>query len=391
MPDARIYDLIAAWPDDGDNPFPSKDERLLNKLRAYRDANVNEFRFINDWKNNLHSREIFEPVEDDLDSICDVKLNNLTSLSDIPQLDYAVKRFFNQNSSLGFSPSMMQWAQSVGGGEAQNDELSIDTIDEENEQIENSAPLNAAYNDAVNEFANVIPDIDSTTAIIPANETATYNWASNYTITYQELEKICLNQARKSLISSKARSLEIEKAEIKRRNELTISINKYFDLNEIAIDLNAREIKFDKMTIAELEILLQQCESKFDSLKTKELFKNGLTLIELGYNSLFPDGIPITKDKRIIIDKSVPKQLQNALFDVRSVPGQAFRQIIDKLDMHIPNGVTVGIEIVKTICKGSKIVDKHDVKIEEIEDEGSEEQSSEQSAEEELEDISYED
>lgn len=391
MAGTRIHDLIVALPDDGDNPFPSKDERLLNKLRNYRDANFNEFRFVKDWKNNLHSREIFEPVEDELDTICDVKLSNLTALSDIPQLDYAVKRFFNQNSSLGFSSSLMQWAQSVGSSNAQNDEISIDDDEEEAVEIggfESSA--NAMYNEAVNEFANVIPDIDSTKAIIPANETATYNWASNYTITYQELEKICLNQARKSLVSSKARSLEIEKAEIKRRNELIIAINKYFDLNEIAIDLNAREIKFDKMTIAELEILLQQCEAKFDSLKTKDLFKNGLTLIELGYNSLFPEGIPITKDKRIVIDSSVPKQLQNALFDVRSVPGQAFRQIIDKLDLHIPNGVTVGVEIVKTICKGSKIVDKNDVKVEEIDDD-EEDNEEDNEEDEELEEVSYED
>ena len=388
MTGTRIHDLIIALPDDGDNPFPSRDERLMNKLRAYRDANIQEFRFVNDWKNNLHSREIFEPVEDVLDTICDVKLNSTTTLSDIPQLDYAVKRFFNQNSSLGFSSSLMQWAKSVGSTEEQDDDFSISDAGTPEPMDFGGEAMSEAYNEVANEFANALPEIDSSKAIIPANETATYNWASNYTITYQELEKICLNQARKSLVSSKARSLEIEKAEIKRRNELILNINKFFDLNEIAIDLNARDIKFDRMTIAELEVLLQQCESKYSSLKTKDLFKNSLTLIELAYNSIFPEGIPITKDKRLVIDKSVPKQLQNALFDYRSVPGHACRRIIDKLDLYIPDGVTVGVEVLKTICKGSKIVDKNSVKIEELDNE---EEDSDTSEDEELEEVSYED
>lgn len=385
----RIYDLVASWPDDGDNPFPSRSEKLITRLRKYRDEHPEEFQFIDDWKNNLHSREIFEPIEDELKTICGVDLEPEMNLSDIPQLDYAVKRFFVQNASLGFSPTLLQWARSIGSSDVQparDEEYTIEEPDYGNEVISEQ------MNEAVNEFANVLPDVNNDEAIVPENEMSTYNWAGNYTISYEELANLCLNQARKSYVSSKARNLEIEKVEMKRRNELCVAINKFFDLNEIATDLNAREQKLDKMTIAQLEVLHQQCEEKFDALKTKDLFKNVLATVEIVYDAWAHDGIKLTKNKSWVIDKGVFKQIQNALFDVRSVPGHACRRIIDKKHIHLPDEATVAIELLKILFKGSHIVSNDKKIIDELDDsdESTDESSDETSEDEELEEVEIE-
>ena len=251
--------------------------------------------------------------------------------------------------------------------EEEDEEYTEDEADEEDEELNAILPENSNIE-------------------LPADETSTYNFASNYTITYEALAQLCLNQARRSYVSSKARSLEIEKEEIKRRNELCSKINQFFNLPEIAATLGQQDTKLEKMTIAELEILQKQCEDKFDMLKTKDMLKNILATFEIGYEAWFPEGIPLGKKRRWTLDPGIPKQLSHALFDERSVPGHAFRRILDKHHIHLPDEATVALEVMKIIMKGSHIVNKSEATVEELDDEEEEyddEEDEEENSEEE--------
>ena len=373
----KAHDLLVAITDDSDNPYPDDSTGAMrHRFMKYRDEHLSRFNFIGDWRDNLHSREVYEPTEEVLDRLYGVFVTPETKLSDIPKLDNIVKGFFRSHPNYKFS-ELNVWASTASDLDISEDSYS-DSGEDEEESGEDEET-------AMIEYADILPIAD-TTDIVPANELSMYDFSSNRTITYQELAELCLSQARKSLISQKARTLEVETIEKKKRTELTNEINKYFDLNEIAEDLNAREQRLDKLSLEELQILRKQCEDKFDMLKTKDMIKNALATIEIGYDAWFPDGIPIGKERLWQLDSSIPKDVEKALFDVRTVPGHAFRRILDKHHIHLPDEVTVLLELSKIILKGSHIVRRDELEDEEEEDEEEEENEEEDDELEEVDD-----
>lgn len=375
-------DLIVALNDEGDNPYPTDNGPMRNRLLKYVKEHPNCINFIGDWKDNLHSREIYEPIEDELKKLYSTPINYDVHLHDIPRLDNIVKGFFRENTGFKFSKELMDWA-SIGAEE--NDEPLSDDLevpDEENAEEEENESI---HNQEA--YIDILPDFNTNAEIIPTDEISTYNFASNATITYQELAELCLNQARKSYVSQKARNLERATVEQKRREKLISTINKYFDLNEIAENLSSREQRLDKMSIDELEILRQQCEDKFDMLKTKDMIKNVLAAVEIGYKACFGHrgGIPLGKERVWVIDESVIQEINNALFDVRSVPGNACRRIIDQYHFHLPDGVTVSLEVLKILLQGSHIVKRDELEAEDEEEEA--EEAEEDDEEEEIEEV----
>lgn len=366
-----LHDLIATFSEDGDNPYPSDDSNsLLNRLRIYKKDHPDEFIFIPDWRDNLHSRIQQEQLEDQQPKLFGKEINDATKLSDIPQLDGAVKRFFLHNKKLHPSKKLLHWAKNI---------IDLENIDDDEDEEEENEEEEEAEEEENEELNSILPE--SKNLEIPENEISTYNFASNYTITYEELAELCLNQARKSYVSSKARSLEMEKEEVKRRNDLCTDIKKYLDHEEIGIAFAEFETKLNKMPIAELEILQKQCEDKFDMLKTKDMLRNILETLQIGYDSIFPEGIPISKRKRLALDSGIIKTLSNNLFDTRSTPGLAFRRILDKHHVHLSDEASVAIEVVKVLIKGSHIVNK-DAIVEELEEEEEEEFEEEEEIEE---------
>lgn len=363
---ARPYDFIAYPSLEGDNPFPNDDDdKAINAYMAYRDSNPQLFNFMGDWKDILHSREAYEPTEKVLDSLCDTTVTSSTKLSDIPRFEAIIKDFFRQEATrLNISDELLEWANVEpvmpnADIEAPQIEMNVEDNDEESFQIADDAEADI-----------LVPNASSTADIVPIDvgSPTTYDPWSNATITYKELDELCMGQARKRLVAAKARALEVEVAERKRRSELTLAINKYFDLHDIAESMNSREARLDQMPLDELEAMLRLCEDKFDSLKTKDMIKNALATVEVAYESWFPNGIPLGKTRSWTLDKSIPKQLQTALFDTRTVPGCAFRACLDKHHIHLPDEVTVLLEIFKIILKGSHISRRSDAKIEELED-----------------------
>ena len=398
----HVYDLIACI--DNDNPFPTGNELFKNNLKKYINEHPKEFIFTDNWLEEIHSVASMSDDDQIIDSFKGIPINQNTKVSDIQELSNLIKGFFlKKDLPYECSPELLKW---INNKEDKLDPFSsysenlitpgsnlpiINTINENNSEPilpepinkpiipEESKDLNPLTNNYVETKENYTPNepnepnepndliMNFGRNISTINEFSTYNFSSNETLSYDELCQLCINQARKTLESSKTRDIEIQKAETEQRDKLCHVIQQYFDLAEIQAEYATS--KLETMSIEELQQLQKQCEMKFDMLKTKEMLKHGLDVFEIGYDALLPNGIPLGKQRRIVLDKGLTKTISNTLFDVRTVPGHAFRRILDKHHVHLSDEVTVGLEIVKLLMKNTHIVKTENQKnIEEIEE-----------------------
>lgn len=379
-----LYDLIARLAIDGDNPYPRDDGTLKDKLIGYRDAHPEEFQFIKDWKNSIHTFYEIESTSSNNVTIDGVKLTENTKLQNIPKISNVIKNFFTLgHTKLKFSNELIDWAKNQDNEveeneDENNEEEVVEENDENEEEIEEEAKEEIAFPISTSKSNDNNVEISS------------YNFTSNYTITYDELAKLCMNQAKKNLISQKARNLEIERVEVKKRDEICRNITKYFNLPDIENHFKQGMLtKLDKMPIAELELLQKQCEDQFDRLKTKQMIGNILVTAGIGYNSLFPNGIPFGKSKYLSIDQGITKQISSMLFDVRSVPGHAFDRILEKHHIHLSDEAAVSIELLKILITQIHVVkkDENEDGDENEEEEEIEEDYEENEEEEEIEEV----
>lgn len=399
----HVYDLIACI--DNDNPFPTGNELFKNNLKKYINEHPKEFIFTNNWLEEIHSKTTMN--EDNVNiNFKGIPINQNTKVSDIQELSNLIKGFFlKKDLPYKCSPELLKW---INNKEDKLDPFSSysenlitsgsNPIKPINENIsEPVLPVHEELKDSINPVLPVLPVTEEIKDLNPStnnyvetkenfspnesndlimnfgrnistiNELSTYNFSSNETLSYDELCRLCINQARKTLESSKTRDIEIQKVETEQRDKLCHVIQQYFDLAEIQSEYATS--KLESMTIEELQQLQKQCEMKFDMLKTKEMLKHGLDVFEIGYDALLPNGIPLGKQRRMVLDKGLTKTISNTLFDVRTVPGHAFRRILDKHHVHLSDEVTVGLEIVKLLMKNTHIVKNENQKnIEEIEE-----------------------
>lgn len=369
----RVHDLMVEFA--ADNPYPDDvGNRLMVVARKYRNAHPEEFIYIKDWKENIHSVHIFE-FTSPLKQSFGIEVKPETQLSNIPQLANIVKGFFNKYGNdprLGVSDQLKIWA-STGGTAVSNNVNQQSANLNQNQAINNifkpngtapsfttslgpppSSILSEAY----------IPNIDAMKT--SPNEIASYDFGSKYIISYTEIMKICLNKARQDLVMIKGRDVELEKAAEQRRNELEIEINKYFQVREIHL-IEKRDLS--KLTIAELEEVKHLCELKFDALKVSDLviswLETGSTVLE----GIFPDGgIPIGRGRHLRF-KSIKSQLKETVLNPSSVAGLAFSRSLDKRHIHVSDEFTVGSKIVQIFISNLEITKPEEKKpvVEELE------------------------
>lgn len=372
----RVHDLMAEFA--ADNPYPDDiGNRLMVVARKYRNAHPEEFIYIKDWKENIHSVHIFE-FTSPLKQSFGIEVKPETQLSNIPPLANIVKGFFNKYGNdprLNISDQLKIWA-STGGTAGLNNANNV------NQQLAN-LNQNQAINNVFNPNGTApppssilseayIPNIDAMKT--SPNEIASYDFGSKYVISYAEIMKICLNKARQDLVMIKGRDVELEKAAEQRRNELEIEINKYFQVREIHL-IEKRDLS--KLTIAELEEVKHLCELKFDALKVSDLviswLETGSTVLE----GIFPNGgIPIGRGRHLKF-KSIKSQLKETVLNPSSVAGLAFSRSLDKRHIHVSDEFTVGSKIVQIFISNLEITKPEEKNPSVEEPENSYEESSE--------------
>ena len=65
-----------------------------------------------------------------------------------------------------------------------------------------------------------------------------------------------------------------------------------------------------------------------------ELFKRGFSVGGVAYDMLFPEGIPVSKTKRLKFN-GVGKEILSTLFDPHTSVGLAFSNILQKHNIHV--------------------------------------------------------
>lgn len=326
-----------------DNPFD--DGNLKMKAKTYVNEHNKEF-ILNDWKENIHSKDVIEIDDNSYDGmIFNCKMNDDLNISSIENFANIVKGFFNKyNTKFLFSNELMEWANTTTS-------TKIST---------NTQPLN---DDSFDSYSEEVDSIDISEGVdyfdtrTEKIEFITYDSSSSIALTYDEICKMCINQARRQLITSRSKNVEVEKLELDRKNELIDEILKLYEIAEIQIETKK---DLTRLSIPELEELLKRCEIKFDSLKTKDMIKTWLSTGSIVYDNVFPGGLPIGKNRKLRV-KSIGKDLDNVLLNSRTVSGQAFRRILDKHHVHISDETMVLSKLANILIKNAEIVKTDEV------------------------------
>ena len=215
-----------------------------------------------------------------------------------------------------------------------------------------SAPFNAgAIEDKTYEdFIPLMPNKFSYSSSISTN----YDISTDKSISYDDLRKLTINIARSKLIPEIVRDETVVALEQEKKKNLVQEITRYREVRAIGM-MNDSDL--NEMTLPQLEACLEQCKKLHENFKTLELFKRGFGCGGLLYDMIFPDGIPVSKTKRLCF-KGVGKEILSTLFDPHTPVGLAFSNILQKHNIHVSD------ELVTLVAFASICVSK--IKVEDV-------------------------
>lgn len=272
------------------------------------------------------------------------------------------------------SPKLKEWAGSkveVVEENAQVQNVDANQVEAQSpEQIEGGAVPNETY-----------PYVYTPSAIVPSRigfgksstTITTYDASTDRTITYEELQRITCNIARSRLTIEHDKDESVVRMEEEKRKELIREITSYREVKQIGA---INDTDLSEMDIQQLEQCRDQCKKHFEHFKTLEVFKRGSIVAGTVYDTVFPNGIPISKKKRIRLD-GVGTELSEVLFDTRTTTGKAFSELLNKYNFGVSNEALLGIVILSSIFKKIKIEDRDDLDDAEEEEEEAEDNEDE--------------
>ena len=345
-----LYDLRFAYK--FDNPFPDDLNReKLKKLQKYLAANQEKFtevNYLNDSRYLLLCPEVKQLFGQEVKS-ADISSNPISN---------HIKEFIAGLDVI--SPDMKAWAQtrtapklpapppvSVADGKDDADE---DDADEYSDTETGNNAASEQYNDYIPLMPNKY-QFNSTLSI------TNYDISNDKSISYEDLRKLTINIARSKLVPEIIKDETVAKLEQEKRKQLIQQITRYRNIRSIAA---LDDSDLSEKNIAELEACLEQCIKYHENFKTLELFKRGFNVGGVAYDMIFPDGIPISKTKRLKFN-GVGKEILSTLFDPHTSVGVAFSNILQKHNIHVSD------ELLTLVAFAGICVSK--VKIENVEPE----------------------
>ena len=182
-----------------------------------------------------------------------------------------------------------------------------------------------------------------------------YDISNDKSISYEDLRKLTINIARSRLVPEIAKDETVLKLEQEKRKQLIQQITRYRNVRAIAA---LDDSDLTEKNIAELEACLEQCIKHHENFKTLELFKRGFSVGGVAYDMVFPDGIPISRTKRLKFN-GVGKEILSTLFDPHTSVGLAFNNILQKHNIHVSD------ELLTLVAFAGICVSK--VKVEDVE------------------------
>lgn len=316
-----LYDIRFAFK--FDNPFPNDpNKEYLKELKKYLSANQDKFtevNYLNDSRYLIICPETKQLFGED---VRNSKTGFATPDTTTNPLSSYVKEFIL--SVNGISDEMRSWASKKTSVK----QKTIQNVQENNTPNDSVEIQNTTEEKNYDDFIPLMPNKFS----YPSTSSITnYDISNDKSISYEDLRKLTINIARSKLIPEMVRDETVVALEQEKKKNLIQQITRYRNVRVIAMmddsDLN-------EMSLSQLETCLEQCVKYHENFKTLELFKRGFGCGGVLYDMVFPDGIPISKTKRLCF-KGVGKEILSTLFDPHTPVGLAFSNILQKHNIHV--------------------------------------------------------
>ena len=319
-----LYDIRFAF--DSDNPFEQDHTKTcLNKLKKHLAEHADDFTEIDYLETSKYLL-----VCPDVKTLFGEEVDRKSCVSN--KLNEEIKKFIKDNIPK-LPEELSKWiaetpgsvaskaaAVGLGGGSALATPLSTTSA---------AADMDAAMEELGNGM--LIP---------PVNEKfgqslsigLHYDIGSDKALGYEEVCKLCMNIARTKLVESNAiLDPTVAALERERRKKLTYEINRYRNSTLISAMVEA---DLTEMSLEQLETCLEQCKRLQENYKVLETCKRLLNASGTVYNTVCPEGIPISKTKRVCF-KGMGKEVLNTLFNPTTTTGIAFQNILSKNNIHV--------------------------------------------------------
>lgn len=315
-----LYDIRFAFK--FDNPFPNDpNKEYLKELKKYLSMNQDKFtevNYLNDSRYLIICPETKQLFGED---VRNSKTGFATPDTTTNPLSSYVKEFIL--SVNGISDEMRSWASKKTSFK----QKTIQNL-QENTSNDGVEMQNTTEERNYEDFIPLMPNKFS----YPSTSSITnYDISNDKSISYEDLRKLTINIARSKLIPEMVRDETVIALEQEKKKNLIQQITRYRNVRVIAMmddsDLN-------EMSLSQLETCLEQCIKYHENFKTLELFKRGFGCGGVLYDMVFPDGIPISKTKRLCF-KGVGKEILSTLFDPHTSVGLAFSNILQKHNIHV--------------------------------------------------------
>ena len=181
-----------------------------------------------------------------------------------------------------------------------------------------------------------------------------YDMYSEKQVTWDELGQITVNIARVMLNPKQKQDTTLLELENEERRQLINAIQEFKNVTVISPYI---EDDLGKMTIEQLKTLREKCEKLHAQFKINEVLKSGFNVCSMAYDTLFPEGIPISKTKRLQFG-GIGEELKNKLLDNTKTIGFGFSRFLQKYDINVTDEITILVAIGEVLASKAKVVTK---------------------------------
>jgi hypothetical protein len=325
----RLYDIRFDYK--FDNPFPNDSNRALLKIFRQTIAKNNktycEINYLEDsfYTTITGSKVLFNKV------VVDNKITNNPLINTIKDFIRNVR---------GTSQNMQKWC---GDRVLQPIEQSNVSDDNEDNNDEDKPSFNTDYGFIGTGF------ISST-----MNTLYNYDISGDICINYDDLKALCLNIARYKLAPDNKKDEMVKSLENEKRRKLIVEIDRFRKIKEIAVENDFDIVEFNN---EQLEYCLEKCKADFERYKLQDISFKGCKIGEALYDKIFPDGIPISKTKKLRFG-GVGKEIIKQMFDTRTPAGVSWTNILKSKNIHISDGMLVVATLAQTLITKIEIYEE---------------------------------
>ena len=322
-----------------DTPFEGDiNKEYLLKLKNYFSNNQDKFTEI-DWC--ADSRYLI--LRPDLTTLFNANIENGTENN---KLTKHIKSFLNNIT--GISKDLKEWCNEPVDVPADNIPSKIDNNNNDYDS-DNDTGNNVSTNFEPTIIPAPLPMKFSHNLAVGMH----YDISNDKCLSYEDVCKLCINIARTKMVENNIPKDEtIEQLEKEKRKKLTQEIIRY--KNNKLIDPLVED-DLSAMSLEQLETCLEQCIQYQENFKTLELFKRTFSAGGTIYDAVFPEGIPLGKDKKLCF-KGIGKEILSTLFNATTTTGIAFQNILRK------NNIRVSDELLTLVAFAEICISKVEIK-----------------------------